>query len=238
MDRLLPEIAAALREILPLRAVVARNDSSARALEHLPQEVRLLAGEAIAAEVVEGGVRFPIDPLDGQKTGFFLDQRANRDRVAGLAAGARVLDVFCHVGAFGLRAAAAGASGVVLVDASAPALERARLAAECNGLTARVTARRGDAFDVMAELAAEGERFDIVVCDPPAFAKSRKDAEAGLRAYNRMARLAAPLVASGGFLFVASCSHHVPLEAFAVQIGAPPAEIGFRARVSAAGTEA
>ncbi len=220
MDRLLPGITAALVELLPLRAVVARNDSGARLQEGLPQEVRLLHGDAPAAEVEEGGVRFPVDPLEGQKTGFYFDQRPNRDRVAALATGARVLDVFCHTGAFGLRAAAAGAAAVTLVDSSAPALDRAREAADRNGLSAQVTVQRGDAFDVMAALAAAGEQYDLVVCDPPAFAKSRKDAEAGLRAYNRMTRLAAPLVAPGGFLFVASCSHHAPLDAFAGQVAA------------------
>lgn len=220
MDRLLPEITAALTSQLALRAVVARNDSGARLQEGLPQEVRLLHGEAADVVVVEGGVRFPIDPLEGQKTGFFLDQRPNRDRIAALSPGARVLDVFCHTGAFGLRAAAAGAVSVKLVDSSAPALDRVRQAAELNGLSDRVTLQRGDAFDVMAALAAAGERYDIVVCDPPAFAKSRKDADAGLRAYNRMTRLAAPLVTPGGFLFVASCSHHAPLEAFAGQVAA------------------
>ncbi len=224
MDRLLPEITAALVELLPLRAVVARNDSAARLQEGLPQDVCLLHGDAaeaaMEAGVEEGGVRFPIDPLEGQKTGFYFDQRPNRDRVAALAAGAQVLDVFCHTGAFGLRAAAAGAAAVTLVDSSAPALDRARAAAERNGLADRVTVQRGDAFDVMAALAAAGERYDLVVCDPPAFAKSRKDAEAGLRAYNRMTRLAAPLVTPGGFLFVASCSHHAPLDAFAGQVAA------------------
>ncbi len=220
MDRLLPEITAALLATLPLRAIVARNDSAARLQEGLPQTVTLLHGEAAAVEVVEGGVRFGVDPMAGQKTGFFFDQRPNRDRVASLAKGARVLDVFCHTGAFGLRAAAAGAAAVTLVDSSAPALERATAAAEVNGLADRVTALRGDAFDVMTELAAAGERYDLVVCDPPAFAKSRKDAEAGLRAYNRMTRLAAPLVAPGGFLFVASCSHHAPLDAFTAQVAA------------------
>ena len=220
MDRLLPEITAALLELLPLRAVVARNDSGARLQEGLPQEVRLLHGDLAATEVEEGGVRFPVDPLEGQKTGFYFDQRPNRDRVAALAAGARVLDVFCHTGAFGLRAAAAGAAAVTLVDSSAPALDRAREAAERNGLSGRVTQQRGDAFDVMAALAAAGERYDLVICDPPAFAKSRKDAEAGLRAYHRMTRLAAPLVAPGGFLFAASCSHHAPLDAFAGQVAA------------------
>ncbi len=220
MDRLLPEVLAALLDAIPLRAVVARNDSASRVHEGLAQEVRLLHGVDAAAEVEEGGVVFPVDPMGGQKTGFFHDQRPNRDHVARLAAGARVLDVFCHTGAFGLRCAHAGAAHVTLVDSSQPALDHAALAARRNGLDSRVAFRRGDAFDVMAELAAAGERFDMVVCDPPAFAKSRKDQEAGLRAYNRMARLAAPLVAPGGFLFVASCSHHAAPDAFAAQIAA------------------
>ncbi len=215
MDRLLPEITAGLLDLLPLRAIVARNDSASRVQEGLPQEVRLLHGDAAAAFAEEGGVRFPVDPLAGQKTGFFFDQRPNRDQVAALARGARVLDVFCHTGAFGLRAAAAGAASVTLVDSSQPALDHALAAAESNGLQG-VTARRGDAFDVMGSLV--DQPFDIVVCDPPAFAKSRRDQEAGLRAYNRLTRLAAPLVAPGGFLFVASCSHHAPLDLFSGQV--------------------
>ncbi len=215
MDRLLPEITAGLLEILPLRAIVARNDSASRTHEGLPEEVRLLHGTDAACVVDEAGVVFPVDPLGGQKTGFFFDQRPNRDRVAALARGARVLDVFCHTGAFGLRAAGAGADSVLLVDSSQPALDHAMDAAARNGFSG-VTARRGDAFEVMESLA--GESFDIVVCDPPAFAKSRKDQAAGLRAYQRMARLAASLVAPGGFLFAASCSHHAPVEMFAEQI--------------------
>jgi 23S rRNA (cytosine1962-C5)-methyltransferase len=218
MDRLLPEIVAALTEVLPLRAVVARNDAPARAHEGLPEQVALLHGTDATARVEEGGVVFAIDPLGGQKTGFFFDQRPNRDRVAGLAAGARVLDVFCHLGAFGLRCARAGATAVTLVDASAPALAAATEAAAANGLADRVAVRRGDAFDVMAELAGEGARFDIVVVDPPAFARSKKDQAAGLRAYGRMTRLAAALVAPDGLLFAASCSHHVPLDAFAAVV--------------------
>lgn len=216
MDRLLPEITAALLG-LGLRAIVARNDSPARAQEGLPEEIRLLHGTDASTIAEEGGVTFPIDPLGGQKTGFFHDQRPNRALVASLAAGARVLDVFCHVGAFGLACAKAGATAVTLVDSSAPALEQALEAASRNGL-ANVTARRGDAFDVMAELALAGAKYDIVVVDPPAFAKSKKDQPNGLRAYARMARLAAPLVTPGGFLFAASCSHHVPLDMFAAAI--------------------
>lgn len=218
MDRLTPLLVQALTDLLPLRAVVARNDSSARKLEGLGEAVALLHGTEAAAIVQEGGVRFPVDPLSGQKTGWFFDQRPNRDRVAALASGARVLDVFCHVGAFGLRCAAAGAASVVLVDSSAPALAQAREAARLNGLEAQVATTRADAFEALTALAEAGDRFDLVVCDPPAFAKSRKDAEAGLRAYGRMVRLAAPLVSPGGFLFVASCSHHAPLDAWAAQV--------------------
>jgi len=219
MDRLLPEITAALLDLLPLRVIVARNDSAARVHEGLPQEVRLLHGDVADALAEEGGVRFPIDPLSGQKTGFFWDQRPNRDMVAALAPGGRVLDVFCHTGAFGLRAAAAGAAAVTLVDSSQPALDRAADAAARNGL-AHVTAARGDAFDVMGALGDAGRQYEVVVCDPPAFAKSKRDQDAGLRAYHRMTRLAAPLVAPGGFLFVASCSHHAPLDLFGAQVAA------------------
>jgi len=235
MDRLLPEITAALLDLLPLRAIVARNDSAARLQEGLPQTVALLHGTEAGAVAEEGGVRFPVDPLSGQKTGFFFDQRSNRDQVAALARGARVLDVFCHTGAFGLRAAAAGADAVVLVDSSQPALDHALSAATANGLHGRVSARRGDAFDTMGALAAANERFDIVVCDPPAFAKSRKDQDAGLRAYHRMTRLAAPLVQPGGFLFVASCSHHAPVDLFTAQVTSALSRAKREARIVHAG---
>jgi len=235
MDRLLPEIRAALLELLPLRAIVARNDSAARLQEGLPQTVALLHGTEAGAVAEEGGVRFPVDPLSGQKTGFFFDQRPNRDQVAALARGARVLDVFCHTGAFGLRAAAAGAEAVMLVDSSQPALDHALSAATANGLHGRVSARRGDAFDTMGALVAANERFDIVVCDPPAFAKSRKDQDAGLRAYHRMTRLAAPLVRPGGFLFVASCSHHAPVDLFTAQVTSALSRAKREARIVYAG---
>jgi 23S rRNA (cytosine1962-C5)-methyltransferase len=217
MARLTPLLVATLRTALSPRAIVARNDSPVRAHEGLPEEIGLLHGDpgGAGATVEEGGVSFPVDPLTGQKTGWFFDQRANRDRVAVLAAGARVLDVFCHIGAFGLRCAASGAAAVTLVDSSAPALALATDAAGRNGFANRVGTQRGDAFDVMTGLAQAGERFDIVICDPPAFAKAKKDQAAGLRAYQRMARLAAPLVAPGGLLFAASCSHHAPLDLFA-----------------------
>ncbi len=230
MDRLLPEVAAALLDLLPLRAIVARNDSAARTQEGLPAEVRLLHGKSGAAVAEEGGVRFPVDPLSGQKTGFFYDQRPNRGLVASLAKGERVLDVFCHTGAFGLRAAASGASSVLLVDSSAAALEGVTAAAALNGL-ADVSVRRGDAFDTLQALGAEGESFGVVVCDPPAFAKSKRDQDAGLRAYHRLTRLAVPLVRPGGFLFIASCSHHAPLDLFTAQVTGAVARCRRRARI-------
>lgn len=216
MDRLTPTILAALTAALPVRAVVARNDTRSRSLEGLAQEVRLLHGADPQCVVEEGGVAFPIDPLAGQKTGWFFDQRPNRDRVAALAVGARVLDVFAHTGAFGLRCAASGAEEVLLVDASGPALALAGEAARRNGLAVR--SRRADAFDMLAELAASDTVFDIVVCDPPAFVRSRKDQAAGMRAYARLARLAAAVVARDGFLFIASCSHHASPPDFAAAV--------------------
>ena len=217
-DWLTDEIVAARLAAGQPRGIVARNDTPSRAHEGLAAEIRLLHGTDPACAVEEGGVVFPVDPLGGQKTGFFFDQRSNRDRVAALAAGARVLDAFCHTGAFALRCLAAGAASALLLDSSAAALDQARHAAERSGLLARASLRRGDAFETMTELAQAGERFDLVVCDPPAFAKSRKDAAAGLRGYARMARIAAALVSPGGLLFVASCSHHAAPEAFAAAI--------------------
>ena len=218
MDRLQTEIAAVLADLLPVSAIVARNDAAARRQENLPETVALLHGTDAKAMVIEGGVRFPVDPLTGQKTGWFFDQRLNRDQVAALASGARVLDVFCHIGAFGLRCAGAGAAQVTLVDSSAPALELAQQAAALNGFAARVATSRADAFDKLTELGNGGEKFDLVICDPPAFAKSKKDAANGLRAYGRLARLAATIVAPGGFLLMASCSHHAPLPEWSAQL--------------------
>jgi len=215
MDAALPAITEALAALLAPRAVVARNDAGVRRLEGLAEEVRPLHGEDAAAMVEEGGLRFPVDLLGGQKTGWFYDQRENRDRVARLAAGARVLDAFCHTGGFGLRCAEAGAAHVTLLDRSEHALALARDAAARNGLAQRVEAVRGEAMETLERMTASGARFDIVVADPPAFAKTRKDQPAALRAYGKLARLAVGLTAPGGFLFLASCSHHVAAGEFA-----------------------
>jgi 23S rRNA (cytosine1962-C5)-methyltransferase len=216
MERLTTAIADALDSLLAPRVVVARNDAAVRGLEGLGEEVRLLRGEAGSAWAEEGGLRFRVDLLGGQKTGWFFDQRENRDRVARLAPGAaRVLDAFCHTGGFGLRCAAAGAGHVVLLDRSEHALALARDSAAENGLADRIETRRAEAMDALEAMAANSERYDIVIADPPAFAKSRKDQPAALRGYARLARLAATLVVPGGFFFLASCSHHVAPGEFA-----------------------
>lgn len=215
MEAATPMIVSALRALLDPRVIVARNDAAVRALEGLDQSVRLLHGEDASARVEEGGLAFGIDLLGGQKTGWFHDQRENRTRVAALAGGASLLDAFCHTGGFGLIAARAGAASVTLLDRSEPALSLALATARAHGLEARVNTIRAEAMEAMERMADEGRRFDIVVADPPAFAKARKDTVVALRAYQRLARLAATLVAPGGFLFIASCSHHIAPEAFA-----------------------
>ncbi|MBP0463668.1 class I SAM-dependent rRNA methyltransferase [Roseomonas sp. PWR1] len=215
MEAATPAILEALTALVAPRGVVARNDANVRLLEGLAEEVRLLAGDAAGATVEENGRRFPVDLLGGQKTGWFFDQREHRARVARLAKGATVLDAFCHTGGFGIGCAVAGATAVTLLDRSEHALATAKQAAAANGVADRVSTLRGDAMEVLEKLGAEGRRFGIVVSDPPAFAKARKDQPAALRAYGKLARMSAALVAPGGFLFIASCSHHVASGEFA-----------------------
>ncbi|WP_338662834.1 class I SAM-dependent rRNA methyltransferase [Pararoseomonas sp. SCSIO 73927] len=210
MEAATPAILRALDALIAPRAVVARNEAAVRALEGLPEATLLLRGTEATGTVEEGGVSFAVDPLGGQKTGWFFDQRENRARVAKLARGETVLDAFCHTGGFGLQAAAAGASRVTLLDRSEHALATAMETARRNGLEDRVEAVRGEAMETLERMAASGTRYGVVVADPPAFAKSRKDIPQAVRAYSRLARIAAGLVAPGGILFIASCSHHVP----------------------------
>jgi 23S rRNA (cytosine1962-C5)-methyltransferase len=225
MELATPMIVAALRELISPRSILARNDSPVRALEGLAEETILLHGEDARARVEEGGLAFEVDLLSGQKTGWFFDQRENRARVAALCPGATMLDAFCHTGGFGLMAGRAGAAQVTLLDRSQPALDLALATAAANGL-GQVTALRGDALDLLERFCGAGQRFGVVVADPPAFAKARKDIPSAMRAYARLARLSATLVAPGGFLFIASCSHHAEPAAFAQAV----AEGVFRAR--------
>jgi len=219
LARLEDEIIAALNQVFEPRAIVLRNDTAARALEGLAGEERVASGTLTPPiEIVENGARFLIDPLAGQKTGWFYDQRENRRFVARLAAGARVLDLYCFGGGFGIEAALAGADQVMAVDRSEAALEWAAASAKLSGVDARCRFLRGEAFAELERLHGQGERFDVVIADPPAFARSKKDLGPALRGYRKLARLAASLVAKGGVLFIASCSHQVEPDAFAQEV--------------------
>jgi len=210
MQALLPTVLAAFERVLAPRAIVLRNDAPSRAIEGLPAEVSLAKGVVDGPiQVREGGNTFLADVLAGQKTGWFFDQRDSRAFVAALAAGGHMLDAYCYSGGFAVAAAHAGARGVIAIDSSEAALDLARRSADAAGVGAACEFRRTDVFDELARLAQFRERFRVVVADPPAFVKSRKDLGSGLRGYRKLARLCAPLVEPGGFLFVASCSHNV-----------------------------
>ena len=230
--RLEPLILDALAALLKPQAIVLRNDSPARAQEGLLSETRLALGAIDGPVLVrENGAVFPIDPLAGQKTGWFFDQRDNRRLVAGLARNARVLDLYCFTGGFAVQAARAGAKEVLGIDRSEPALALAAEAAVMNEADGICSFRRAEAFGEMARLAAAGERFDIVVADPPAFAKSRKEAPAAVRGYRKLARLAASLTARGGILFLASCSYNVGPAEFAEAVRRGLADAGRGGRI-------
>ena len=216
LEERLDEITAILTDLTGATTVIKNGQSRARAQEGLPEESAILTGTApdAALPVQMTGATYLADVTGGQKTGLFYDQRPNHAFVAGLARGARVLDVFAHVGGFGLAALAGGAESALAVDASAPALALAEQGAAAMGQGARFETRQGDAFAVLEAMAEEPARFDIVIADPPAFAPSKSALTQGLRAYERIARLAAPLVAPGGTLVLCSCSHAADLGKF------------------------
>ncbi len=211
----LEALVAALVSVTGVSSVVKNGTGRSRGLEGLVEETLVLQGSVAGPIAVPmNGATYMADVTGGQKTGLFYDQRPNHAFAARLAKGARVLDVFTHVGGFALAALAGGAASALAVDASAPALALATQGAEASGVAERFATRQGDAFEVLEALGAEGAQFDVVICDPPAFAPAKPALEAGLRAYERIARLAAPLVAPGGYLVLCSCSHAADLNSF------------------------
>jgi 23S rRNA (cytosine1962-C5)-methyltransferase len=212
----LADIVAALVAVTGVTTVIKNGAGRVRGLEGLAEEMAVVHGPAPDGPVAVpmNGATYMADLMGGQKTGLFFDQRENHAFAARLAHGARVLDVFSHVGGFALAALAGGAIEALAVDASAPALALAGQGAKASGFEGRFATRQGDAFEVLEALGSEGARFDLVICDPPAFAPAKPALEAGLRAYERIARLAAPLVAAGGYLVLCSCSHAADLQAF------------------------
>lgn len=228
------EIASALEKAVAaregkgaLQALVLRTDVRSGKLEDMAEESRLLRGELPREGVfaVESHLRFPVDVLDGQKTGFFFDQRENRAAFARWIAANKadgrkigtVLDAYCHLGAWGLQALAAGAERCVFVDQSAAALKAVEKTAKAKGWESRIEVRQGDAEKIMKELPSGG--FAAVALDPPAFIQSKKDVAAGLRMYRQMNALAARLVEPGGILSTSSCSYHCEEGRFEEEVG-------------------
>jgi 23S rRNA (cytosine1962-C5)-methyltransferase len=207
MDRAIPEIVQALEEQFAPRAIVARNDAAVRSLEELPREIKVLSGEIDApARIRMNGFQLEADLLHGQKTGIYLDQRENYLAAARYASG-RALDCFTSTGGFALHLART-CDGVEAIDSSAAALAAAERNADANGIS-NVTFREGDVFDVLSNYASARRSFDVVVIDPPAFAKSRRQIEGAMRGYKDLNLRAMRLLPPGGILVTCSCSHHV-----------------------------
>lgn len=215
MERWKETIADLLMGLLSPVAIVERNDAPVRRLEGLERRAGVLRG-ALPPEVTvrEEGVEFRVDVLAGQKTGHFLDQLDNRVAARGFCAGKRVLDAFAYTGGFGLHGAWAGAAEAVLLDDSEAALALAEENARRNGVAERVVTRRANAFDELRRLVGAGERFDVVVLDPPAFTKSRTTQESARRGYKEINLRAMKLLPPGGILVTASCSYHMGEEEF------------------------
>ena len=218
MEALLLPLKMALEAVLAPKAIILRADAPSRALEGLELYVRAEKGEAGRIAVEENGVRYFADLGQGQKTGWYYDQRDNRAFIAALAKGKTVLDAYSYTGGFGIAAAKAGASEVVCLDSSEPALKLAEDSAAANAVSIKPV--KGDVGEELERLAGQKEKFDIVIADPPPFVKAKKDLEPGARAYRKLARQACEVTAPNGFLLLASCSHNIPVERFAAECAA------------------
>ncbi len=208
MERLKPELVAALEKVIHPAALLWKNDSGTRELEGLPAYVETAFGTVPeTVNLTENGVHFSVPLAQGQKTGWFFDQALNRATFLKYVPGARVLDVFSYLGAWGIAAARHGATDVTCVESSPQAIEWLQANAAANGI--KLDVRRGDAFDVLEALHAARERYDVVVLDPPAFIKRRKDAPKGQAAYRRLNQLGLQLLSRDGMLVSCSCSYHL-----------------------------
>jgi len=241
-DRMLPFLLELLREVVPfpVGAVLDRSDSSVRRLEGLEPRVEWIEGERNEPVVVHeapgpGGaaLAYEVAPLEGHKTGHYLDQVENRVRAAEQAAGRRVLDAFSYDGLFGIRAALAGAESVVCLDQSEPAGERLRRNAERNGVADRVSFAKANAMNALRERAGAGERYGLVVLDPPAFARNRREAAGAARGYRELNRRGIDLTEPGGVLVTASCSYNLRRDDFLSIVGEAAHSAGREARAFA-----
>ena len=242
MERLKPMLFPLLVKVLrqdgqEIRGIFERNDVAIRALEGLEQNKGWfpLDGEPVpespVTEICENGIIYRVDVENGQKTGFFLDQKYNRLAVARLARGRRVLDCFTHTGSFALNAAMGGAAHVTAVDISASAIEMARANAIRNGLEDRMDFVTADVFDLLPKLAEQGGKpYDFIILDPPAFTKSRKTVDSAQRGYKEINLRALKLLPRGGYFATASCSHFMPSEQFVRMLRSAALDAGVELR--------
>jgi 23S rRNA (cytosine1962-C5)-methyltransferase len=235
MDQRSAMLESALLELPGIRLLVWKNDGGARDLESLPQELRAVGGELPASvEVIEGGLVLHAPLADGQKTGWFYDQWANRAQLRQfMKSGVQVLDVCSYVGGWAVSAMAAGAASAVCVDSSQAALDAATANAVRNGVA--VETRRGDAFDVLEALHNEGRKFDVLIVDPPAFIKRRKDIPKGEAAYRKLNQLALKLAADDALLVSCSCSWHLSAQVLPELLQAAATQAGCELRLIAQG---
>lgn len=210
MERLKNEVVTALQKVISPRAILLRNDVGARKLEGLESYVETVLG-VIPDQILieENDARFEISITEGQKTGWFYDQRSNRASMQKYVKGARVLDVFSYVGAWGIQAVLAGADSALCIDSSARAIDAVATNARLNGIEQKITAEKEDAFEMLRRLRADREKFDVVIIDPPAFIKRKKDVTEGVKAYHRLNRMAMQVLARDGMLISCSCSYHL-----------------------------
>ena len=240
MERLKPMLFPLLVQLLrqdgqEIRGIYERNDVAIRALEGLEQNKGWFPlGEPVpdtVTEIRENGVRYRVDVENGQKTGFFLDQKYNRLAVAKLAKGRHVLDCFTHTGSFALNAALGGAEHVTAVDVSASAIEMAKENAVRNGLNDRMDFVVADVFDLLPKLAEQGKKeYDFIILDPPAFTKSRKTVDSAQRGYKEINLRALKLLPRGGYFATASCSHFMPSEQFVRMLKSAALDAGVELR--------
>lgn len=236
IDRYKELLIGLLREILledgiRIRGVYERSDAKEREKEGL-KKVKGFLGEEFDTnvEIVENGVRYIVDVKDGQKTGFFLDQKYNRLAIQKLCKNAKVLDCFTHTGSFALNAGIAGAESVLGVDASDLAVNQARENADLNGLSDRVEFISRDVFELLPELEKQGEKYDVVILDPPAFTKSRSSIKNAVKGYREINLRGMKLVKDGGFLATCSCSHFMDYELFTKTIAQAAKNVHVRLR--------
>lgn len=219
-----------------IRGIYERNDVAIRKLEGLEENKGWYPLEGVPTPektettIVENGIKYTVDFENGQKTGFFLDQKYNRLAVGKIAKGKRVLDCFTHTGSFALNAAMGGAKAVCAVDVSESAVEMAKRNAEANGLSDRMSFRVVDVFDLLPELESSSEKYDFIILDPPAFTKSRKTVESASRGYKEINMRAMKLLPRGGYLATCSCSHFMPNELFVKMLHSAAKDAGVQLR--------